>query len=201
MIVVGVDPGKQGALVALDSQRDVEVLPTPLIAAGKGGRDEYDLVAVAAWLRKVAPGFVVVEKSQPLPAFLGKVRRCPVCKSVGGDKPMGGTIAQYARGVARGWEWMLIAMEIRYQLVAPRTWQNVMHAGVPTGTTKQRSIVAARRLFPDQSLLRTPKCRTLDDGIADALLLADYGHRLLGNDREEPDPCNGLPDVVDDDDW
>jgi len=65
--------------------------------------------------------------------------------------------------------WMLTALEIPYQLVAPQTWQRAMHAGTPGSDTKQRSILAAQRLFPSVDLRRNRKGRRPDDGLADAL--------------------------------
>ena len=113
--------------------------------------------------------FVTVEKSQPMP---------PIVKG----KPMGGSIANFARGCATGWAWMLTGMDIPYQLVHPRTWQKVMLAGTNGADTKQRSIIAAQRLFPGVSLLRTPRCRKLDSNFSDALLLAAYGMRTHGGE-------------------
>jgi hypothetical protein len=144
----------------------LEVAPMPVIKASKGkGRDEYDLVGIRHLVerhRDLAEGhlFVTVEKPQPLPPKLG------------------GGIANYARGVSRGWEWLLVALGIPYQLVAPRIWQAEMHAGMPGSDLKQQSILSASRLFPRVSLKRTQLSRVPDDGIAEALLLAEWGRRV-----------------------
>ena len=90
----------------------------------------------------------------------------------------GGTTANYHRGVAQGWAWMLTALGIPYQLTRAKTWGKVMHQGIEHKDPKARSIEAARRLWPGQSLLRTPRCTTPDDGIAEALLLAEFGRRV-----------------------
>lgn len=172
---MGVDPGKKGAIGFIfrthsDGVRAMPLVPARVLKGKKLGRDEYDLNAIREILlgldmhvdHDIQPRgvFVTVEKSQPMP-----------------PKMPGGAVANFHRGVARGWEWMLVALQIPYQLVSPVTWQRVMHAGTPGADTKQRSLMAAKRLFPDVSLKRTERSRKDDDGFADALLLADYGRR------------------------
>jgi hypothetical protein len=158
-LYVGIDPGKKGAIAAIDEQGAVVGLaPMPLIA---GGRGEFDLVGIReALVGNGSPRFVTVERLQPLPAS------------------MGGSAANFARGLSRGFEWMLVALGVPHQLVAPQTWQKSMHAGTSGKDTKQRSIVAAQRLFPRIRLQRSGRSRRNDDGLAEALLLAEYGRRV-----------------------
>jgi hypothetical protein len=161
--VVGIDPGKLGAIATLFGSATPIVLPTPVYRSAKG-RPEYALVEIRDLLRSWAaegPMFAVVEKQQPMP------------------RAMGGAAANFARGVAAGWAWMLVALEIPHLLVAPQTWQRAMHAGTPDGDTKQRSLIAAQRLFPGVSLRPTSRCRKDSDGMAEALLLAAYGQRVI----------------------
>jgi len=77
-------------------------------------------------------------------------------------------------GVIRG---ILEAVGIPYTLVRPRDWQKEMLKGVKGENTKQKSVKAAKRLFPGVSLLPTEKCRKDSDGMSDALLMAEYGRR------------------------
>lgn len=69
---------------------------------------------------------------------------------------------------------ILEAYEVPYDLVKPQTWKKFM------GVThdKQTSIRKAQKLFPDVSLLATPRCRVLHDGMAEALLIAYYGKNV-----------------------
>lgn len=63
-------------------------------------------------------------------------------------------------------------------LVSPKKWQKEMYEGVkPNPDKKVMSVQAAKRLFPDQSLLRTPNCKKPDDNLTDSLLIAEYGRR------------------------
>lgn len=170
MIYIGVDPGKDGAIATINSDNmEIEIQPMPIIK-GKG-RSQYNLVEIKNVLC-LLPGYadtypphilVTVEKLQPLP---------PKMKS--------GSIANYHRGVASGWSWLLTGMSIPHQLARPQDWQKVMLAGTPGTDTKQRSIIAAQRLFPGQSLKRTEKCRKPDAGMSDALLICAYGMRTCG---------------------
>jgi hypothetical protein len=90
----------------------------------------------------------------------------------------GGTLANYARGRSLGvLEALCVAHKLSYQLVRPQAWQKVMLAGVEGQDTKARSIIAAGRLFPKVSLMRTERSKKPDDGFADALLIAEYARR------------------------
>lgn len=71
---------------------------------------------------------------------------------------------------------LLEANEIPYQLVTPRKWKKEFQI---TGD-KNSSIAVCKRLFPGFSLRRTPQCRTDHDGMAEALLMAEYARRRLG---------------------
>ena len=69
---------------------------------------------------------------------------------------------------------LLEANGIPYELVTPKKWQKEF--GV---TDKNSSIEVCKRLFPGVSLRRTERCRKDDDGLAEALLMAEYARRRL----------------------
>jgi hypothetical protein len=58
---------------------------------------------------------------------------------------------------------------------SPQLWKKVMLAG--TDKSKDASIQVAENLFPTVSLV-LPRCRKPHDGMAEALLLAEYIRRL-----------------------
>lgn len=68
---------------------------------------------------------------------------------------------------------ILEAFNRDYILVKPQTWKRAM--GVTAD--KQTSIRKSQELFPQVSLLPTPRCRVPSDGLAEALLIAEYGRR------------------------
>ena len=97
------------------------------------------------------------------------------------------------KGILKG---LLIANEIPYTLVQPKTWQSEIWNNQDMivsckiikksdGTeqkrkvvdTKSTSINAARRLFPNIDLRKNDRCRKTDDNKVDSLLMAEYARR------------------------
>lgn len=70
---------------------------------------------------------------------------------------------------------MLMYANIPYELVTPQKWKKEFQV---TGD-KNSSIAVCKRLFPGMSLRKTPQCRTDHDGMAEALLMAEYARRRL----------------------
>jgi hypothetical protein len=168
MFYVGIDPGKQGAIVCINRKDEIVFKSkTPLIVSGtvkgeKLGRDEYDIVEMKNLLislkRDSAGILAVLEKAQPMPA------------------KMGGGIANFGRGLSFGlWQGLLVALDIPYIVAPPKTWQGVMFAGVNKDDTKQASVVVAQRRWPNVDWKRTAACKNADDGLTDAALLALFG--------------------------
>ena len=58
----------------------------------------------------------------------------------------------------------------------PQAWKKIMLSG--TDKSKHASIQRCENLFPDVDLV-LPKCRKAHDGMAEALLLAEYGRRTI----------------------
>lgn len=95
-------------------------------------------------------------------------------------------------GILKG---LLMANKIPYHLVPPKTWQKEMwdnkdlvvsyktikvkgkDVSKKDINTKQTSINAAKRIFPNIDLRRTNKCKNLDDNKVDSLLISEYGRR------------------------
>jgi len=65
----------------------------------------------------------------------------------------------------------------RVTYVLPQRWKKAMLADM-NKSKKESSIIRAEQLFPGVNLLRTPKCKNKHDGMAEALLIAEYGRRL-----------------------
>ena len=83
---------------------------------------------------------------------------------------------------------LLIANDIPYTLVPPKTWQGEIWIhpdkvdryktdGKKMVDPKGTSINAARRLFPTIDLCRTPSCKKPDDNKVDSLLICEYARR------------------------
>lgn len=115
-----------------------------------------------------------------------------ICKSVSNESklhvavekvhamPHQGVVAMFTFGEGFGKiKGILEAFGIEYELVTPQKWKNYFQIKAD----KQTSIRKAKFLFPDVNFKRTPKCRTDSDGLAEALLIADYV-RLREKDKE-----------------
>lgn len=63
----------------------------------------------------------------------------------------------------------------RYELVRPQRWK----AEFGVTSNKNTSIEVAQRLFPKANLLRTERCTKKHDGMAEALLMAEYARRRM----------------------
>lgn len=81
-------------------------------------------------------------------------------------------------------EGILASCDIPYVKVKPKEWQKEMWQGVPVQKkpngrtdTKAMSLLAAKRLFPNEDLTATERSTKPHDGKIDALLLAEYARR------------------------
>lgn len=90
---------------------------------------------------------------------------------------------------------LLIANKIPYHLVEPKKWQKeiwenkdmvVTYKSVTIRgkqimkkeiNTKQTSINAAKRLFPNIDFRKTERCKNIDDNKVDSTLIAEYARR------------------------
>ena len=96
------------------------------------------------------------------------------CVEKVGAMPGQGVTSMFNFGKNVGYiEGVLETLGIPYQLVPPQKWKKEFSLG----SDKKQSIEVCKRLFPDVSLRRTDKCRTDDDGMAEALLMAEYARR------------------------
>ncbi len=151
--IIGIDPGKQGAIALLSK----------------------DLKTVLFWLmseveeRKSPPFEDIVKGYGVVHAYIEKSQAMP---------GQGVTsMFTYGMGFGKilGWCEML---SLPYTLVPPRTWTKEIHKGVSGETAKERSLHAAKRLFPGERLLASKNSVRLHPGLVDALLIAEYGRRI-----------------------
>ena len=90
--------------------------------------------------------------------------------------PGQGVTSMFNFGQNFGWvQGVLEAMGVSYELVQPQKWKKEFSI---TGD-KNSSIMVCKRLFPGVSLLPTERCRKDNDGMAEALLMAEYAKRRL----------------------
>lgn len=148
-VFVGIDPGKTGGIgIVCDGMVSAIRMPDELAGIKKA----------LTHLPNAGDGLIVViEKSQPMPKQ----------GSVSGFN--------YGRGygVLIG---MLTMAGIPYHEVRPTEWKKQILAGEPDKKDKAVSIRVCERLFPGVDLI-PGKCKNPQDGMAEALLLAEYGRR------------------------
>lgn len=96
------------------------------------------------------------------------------CVEKVGAMPGQGVVSMFNFGHNLGYiEGLLQAFDIPYQLVPPQTWKKEFCVT----SDKNTSIEVCRKLFPHVSLLPTARSRKPNDGMAEAMLLAEYARR------------------------
>lgn len=106
-----------------------------------------------------------------------EARRAVCCLEHVSAMPGNGAVSMFNFGCSFGWiQGVLQALGISFELIRPQKWKKEF------GVTKDKntSISVCRRLFPEASLLPTPRCKKADDNMAEALLMAEYARRKLG---------------------
>lgn len=147
MMILGIDPGLHGGVAAL-GDRDLAV---PMPTAG----NEIDARSLAVIIMDLMPSVVIAEKV--------------------GAMPGQGLSSTFKFGKGYGTIiGICAAYQIRLELVTPQRWKGEVLAG--TARDKQAAIDYCTRAFPHVSLI-PPRCRVAQDGLADALCLAEYGRR------------------------
>lgn len=151
------DVGKNGGLCKYDIETDqiVDLLVMPTI--GK----EYDIQGIVDFLKEKKDENIVHVIIENVHAIQGRA----------------GASSNFSFGLGKGILMGLVhGLGYRYTLVTPVTWQKVAWEGVTKQkNTKDTSLIAARRLFPEQVFIPTPRSRTPHDGLIDAALMAYYG--------------------------
>lgn len=90
-----------------------------------------------------------------------------------GAMPGQGVTSMFSFGENFGYlKGLLEAFEIPYELVRPQRWKR--EYGI---SGKNQSVEVCKRLFPGVRLRRTERCKKDHDGMAEALLMAEFARR------------------------
>ena len=158
-VFIGIDPGKDGALAILGYRE------TPILIPFSEAEYANQLRRLDAAQRFVAPS---ASADQP------KVEVFCVVEHVNA-MPGQGVTSCFSFGQNFGFVLgLLTAFRVPYELVRPQKWKKAFSCT----SDKNTSVEVAQRLFPGVDLRRTPQCRKPHDGIAEALLMAEYARRL-----------------------
>lgn len=163
MFVLGIDPGLQGAwaLIDLDTGK-LFACGKVSVVKSKKGKTEYNLPAMRDLLNNSLIKGVALELVHSMPGQ--------------------GVASMFAMGRGLGlWEGMIVAMNLPYVKVAPRTWQKEILTDFNKGDeAKQASILNAERIFPYFSFKPTERCTKIDHNMTDAANLALYAKKIFG---------------------
>jgi hypothetical protein len=180
MNYIGIDPGKEGAIVVL-GENGIAIHKETMVLLKDGTLDVKWLRGVLNTFCEGGHGHIIVEQVH---AIFGSSAK-----------------STFSFGYICGQIDTLVACSgLPYTKVQPKTWQKVAYMGVSeirkapikitkgkfAGTTrpgpldtKAMSLVAAQRLFPGADFRRNERCKVQHDGIVDAILIAEFGRRTV----------------------
>lgn len=157
MIIVGVDNGISGALAAISSHHGkmIEMIPMPSLKSRSG--NEVDVKAVAKWISDLNSEITVIIE-EPTGS-----QNASAAKSMGGSFHALRTIC--------------VLKNYRWHRITPQAWQKALLPNCKAGETKKRALALVRQLWPEESFMRTDRCKKADEGLVDAAAIAEYGRR------------------------
>lgn len=162
MIVIGIDNGLDGGVVAIASDRPIVCQVTPTLGSGKRSYDEQKMANVlrATFCGHTGELIAFIERAQAMPGQ--------------------GVSSMFSIGLGFGiWRGLLTGLRIPFEVVSPQTWQKEMFSGVNRADTKAASALVAQRLRPDVDWRASQRCRKPHDGMTDAFCIAEYGRRRV----------------------
>lgn len=166
MLIIGVDPGDKGAIVALDENARPVLAWT---ADGRGGEDGY-------FLDGDPDPILIADRLRPL-RELGVLR-------VVLETPFAPGRIGTANAITIGRRWGILYAALRatrlpIEKVTPAKWSADLFGGKKGADAKAKKAIAVRLVgerIPDLPLVLAG-CRTPHDGLADAACLALWGGR------------------------
>ena len=163
-VFAGIDPGMTGGLAVLDE--DGKLISVAAIPRMNGSTGPQDYQAIKVWfseLRRMGDVHLALERLSVRP----------------GEGIKGTLTAGTNWGFLKG---MIVAIGARYVEPTPQAWKKTL--GLPKRSGKERkqgkedAVVLATQLFPGINL--TPGRKKIPhDGMADAVLIAEYARRTL----------------------
>lgn len=148
MIYIGIDPGKNGGIACIgDGKNNSEAYPYS---------DDVLINRLGLVCTKCSQNDVI--------CYLEHVHAMP----------KQGVSSTFNFGMNFGFiQGVLRVYGIPYELVTPQKWKKEFSCT----SNKNTSIEVCKRLFPNVNLKATDKCKKDHDGMAEALLIAEYGRR------------------------
>ena len=150
-IFIGIDPGKNGGIAVIDTYEKVlQTIP-------------YSDEALLDLFEKIS-------------RMYDDARFSVCCLEKVGARPGQGVVSMFSFGQSVGYiKGVLEAFKIPYQEISPQKWKKEFGLN----SEKAASAEVCRKLFPDVNLLASSRCKKPHDGMAEALLMAEYARRKL----------------------
>lgn len=147
MIYIGIDPGKNGGIACVSDKNDGDTYPY----SDDVLINNLEFIYTQGWKDDVI-------------CYLEHVHAMP----------KQGVSSTFNFGMNFGFiQGVLKAYGIPYELVTPQKWKKEFSCT----SDKNTSIEVCKRLFPGVNLKATERCKKDHDGMAEALLIAEYGRR------------------------
>jgi len=172
MIYIGIDNGLTGGIAAVSDHPGpiIDLWPMPTRGKSKGNEVDAELVwsFIDKWKRDSDSVTVILET--PMTGWGSQNKN-----------EEGRQFRVSSRSIASMWDsygairGVIESRGIRHHRITPQTWQKRMLVGCAKGDTKPAALAMARRLWPDEKWLASPRCKTPHDGMIDAALIAEYG--------------------------
>ena len=160
MLILGIDPGLKGGLVALQGTEVVlkAVMPVAKLTKTKKIIDRNKL---ARLIEDLNPDHTCVEQIIAMPR----------------QSAQSGTTTGIGWGVIVG---ILAALKLRNSDVSSKTWQTAMFRDRPKDDTKALAALVCSNLWPRENWIVSLKTGKPDEGLCDAELIAEYTRRTNG---------------------
>ena len=172
MNILGCDPGLSGGLVLLDEKRNIILkYVMPIIQVEKKNKGKFSKKSFID-LIKLNEIFEEIKMNRVDHAYLESVS----------SMPGQGIASSFRFGQVFGMlEATIAAHKIPYTLIHPKSWTKVLHESISKEiNTKDRSLIVAKRLFPNYDLRISSRSKKWHDGLVDGVLLAEFGLRAFG---------------------
>lgn len=148
MIYIGIDPGKNGGIAI------IKTLVNKIEQVGVNCYSDENLLGILKDTEKYIQVVCYLEHVHAMPKQ--------------------GVSSTFNFGMNFGFiQGVLKAYGIPYELVTPQKWKKEFSCT----SDKNTSIEVCKRLFPNVNLKATERCKKDHDGMAEALLIAEYGRR------------------------
>lgn len=161
-MIIGIDVGNSGGFAILEDGKPPLIGSLPILG-GKLDLNLFYTVLYSHRYKEFRPHAVL----EDVHAIYGS--------SAAGTFSFG-----WGKGAIEG---MLVSLGIPYTLVQPKKWQKdlgIIHKPKTTPKLRKEANVAiCKKIFPTVSLLATEKSKVPHLGIVDALLIAEWGRRIL----------------------